>query len=380
MTRRESARNREAARRARRIVVKVGSSILTDAGALRARVFTHLARQVAELMDEGREIVVVSSGAIAIDSRALGWTQPGRSMPEKQAAAALGQIGLVELYQRRFARHGKQVAQILVTRTDLEDRERFLNARHTLMTLLRLGVVPIVNENDTVATEEIRFGDNDNLSATIVNLVAADLLVLLTDVAGLYASPPSAERPLPPLFDVVETITPEIERAAQGSGHAFGRGGMVTKLEAAKSAARSGAATVVCSGRGRETLLQVAHGERVGTLFCAGEKLRSRKHWLAFTTTLRGALVVDDGAARALVDRGRSLLPAGIVAVQGEFGIGDVVACVDRAGRELARGLACYAAKDVVRIKGLSTREIAPVLGYSNGDEVIHRDDLVLTS
>jgi glutamate 5-kinase len=380
MTRRESARNREAARRARRIVVKVGSSILTDAGALRARVFTHLARQVAELMDEGREIVVVSSGAIAIGSRALGWTQPGRSMPEKQAAAALGQIGLVELYQRRFARHGKQVAQILVTRTDLEDRERFLNARHTLMTLLRLGVVPIVNENDTVATDEIRFGDNDSLSATIVNLVAADLLVLLTDVAGLYASPPTAERPLPPLFDVVETITPEIERAAQGSGHAFGRGGMTTKLEAAKSAARSGAATVVCSGRSRETLLQVAHGERVGTLFCAGEKLRSRKHWLAFTTTLRGALVVDDGAARALVDRGRSLLPAGIVAVQGEFGIGDVVACVDRAGRELARGLACYAAKDVVRIKGLSTREIAPVLGYSNGDEVIHRDDLVLTS
>ncbi|HTF36078.1 MAG TPA: glutamate 5-kinase, partial [Myxococcota bacterium] len=274
MTRRESARNREAARRARRIVVKVGSSILTDAGALRARVFTHLARQVAELMDEGREIVVVSSGAIAIGSRALGWTQPGRSMPEKQAAAALGQIGLVELYQRRFARHGKQVAQILVTRTDLEDRERFLNARHTLMTLLRLGVVPIVNENDTVATEEIRFGDNDTLSATIVNLVAADLLVLLTDVAGLYASPPSREKPLPPLFDVVEAITPEIERAAQGSGHAFGRGGMVTKLEAAKSAARSGAATVVCSGRGRETLLQVVRGERVGTLFCAGEKLR----------------------------------------------------------------------------------------------------------
>jgi len=238
MTRRESVRSREAARRARRIVVKVGSSILTNAGVLRARVFTHLARQVAELMDEGREVVVVSSGAIAIGSRALGWTQPGRSMPEKQAAAALGQIGLVELYQRRFAHHGKRVAQILVTRTDLEDRERFLNARHTLFTLLRLGVVPIVNENDTVATEEIRFGDNDNLSATIVNLVAADLLVLLTDVAGLYASPPSAKKPLPPLFDVVEAITPEIERAAQGSGHAFGRGGMVTKLEAAKSAAR----------------------------------------------------------------------------------------------------------------------------------------------
>jgi glutamate 5-kinase len=380
MTRRESARSREAARRAHRIVVKVGSSILTDEGALRGRVFTQLARQVAELMDEGREVVVVSSGAIAIGSRTLGWSQPGRSMPEKQAAAAVGQIGLVELYQRRFARHHKRVAQVLVTRSDLEDRERFLNARHTLSTLLRLGVVPIVNENDTVATEEIRFGDNDNLSATIVNLVAADLLVLLTDVAGLYTSPPSPAKPLPPLFDVVEAITPEIERAAQGSSHAFGRGGMATKLEAARSAARSGAATVVCNGRGRETLLQVARGERVGTLFCAGEKLRSRKHWLAFTTTLRGQLVVDDGAARALVERGRSLLPAGIVAVQGEFGIGDVVACVDRQGRELARGLAGYTAKDVARIKGLSTRQIAPVLGYSNGDEVIHRDDLVLTS
>ncbi|HYB13524.1 MAG TPA: glutamate 5-kinase [Myxococcota bacterium] len=380
MTRRESAHTREAARRARRIVVKVGSSILTDAGVLRARVFTQLARQVAELMEEGREVVVVSSGAIAIGSRALGWTQPGHSMPEKQAAAALGQIGLVEFYQRRFARHRKRVAQILVTRTDLEDRERFLNARHTLLTLLRLGVVPIVNENDTVATEEIRFGDNDNLSATIVNLVAADLLVLLTDVEGLYASPPVEGEPLPPLFDVVEAITPEIERAAQGSEHTFGRGGMTTKLEAAKSAARSGAATIVCNGRGREALVQAARGERVGTLFCAGEKLRSRKHWLAFTTTLRGALVVDDGAARALVERGRSLLPAGIVAVEGDFGIGDVVACVDRQGRELARGLAGYAAQDVVRIKGLSTRQIAAVLGYSNGDEVIHRDDLVLTS
>jgi glutamate 5-kinase len=210
--------------------------------------------------------------------------------------------------------------------------------------------------------------------------VAADLLVLLTDVAGLYTSPPSPKEPLPPLFDVVDAITAEVERAAQGSGHAFGRGGMTTKLEAAKSAARSGAQTVVCSGRDRQSLLRAARGERVGTLFCAGEKLRSRKHWLAFTTTLRGELVLDDGAARALVDRGRSLLPAGILAVKGEFGIGDVVACVDRQGRELARGLACYAAHDIVRIKGRSTREIAPVLGYSNGDEVIHRDDLVLTS
>jgi len=371
---------REIARHARRIVVKVGSSILTDAGILRRRVFTDIARQVAALHDDGREVVIVSSGAIAIGSRALGWTHPGRSIPEKQAAAAVGQIGLVELYQRRFARHGRAVAQILVTRTGLEDRERFLNARHTLLELLRLGVVPVVNENDTVATEEIRFGDNDNLSATIVNLVAADLLVLLTDVEGLYASPPIEGQPLPPLFDVVDVVTADIEAAAQGSGHAFGRGGMTTKLEAARSAARSGAATVVCSGRTRDVLVRVAAGERVGTLFSAGTKLGSRKHWLAFTAKPRGELLVDDGAARALRERGRSLLPAGIVEVRGKFGIGDAVSCVDSQGRELARGLACYASDDVTKIKGQSTRAITAVLGYSNGDEVIHRDDLVLVN
>jgi len=370
--------SREAARRARRIVVKVGSSILTRDGALRQRTFSEIARQVAALCDAGREVVVVSSGAIAIGSRELGWEVPGRSIPEKQAAAAVGQIGLIEIYRRRFARHGRRVAQILVTRTGLEERERFLNARRTLMTLLGLGVVPIVNENDTVATEEIRFGDNDNLSATVVNLVGADLLVILTDVDGLYERPPSASEPAPLLYDVVESIGPEVERAAQGSTSAFGRGGMTTKLQAAQAAARCGASTVLCNGTAKDVLRRVADGERVGTLFLAGNRLASRKHWLAFTLGVRGALVVDAGAARALVERGKSLLAAGIVEVQGKFGIGDPVACVDPSGRELARGLVAYGSEEIRRIARRPAREIAGVLGYSNGDEVIHRDDLVL--
>jgi glutamate 5-kinase len=373
-----SAGAREAAETARRIVVKVGSSVLTRDGQLRPRVFGQIAEQVAELRTQGREVVVVSSGAIAVGSRDLGWNGPGRSIPEKQAAAAVGQIGLVDLYRRRFARHDIRVAQVLVTRTGLEDRERFLNARHTLEKLLELAVVPIVNENDTVATDEIRFGDNDNLSATVVNLVSADLLVILSDVSGLHVEPPQPGRPKPPLFDVVEAITPEVERAARGSASAFGRGGMTTKLEAAQVAARSGAATVLCNGLSRDVLLQVAAGESVGTLFRAGERLGSRKHWLAFTTRPRGELVLDDGAVRAVVEGGKSLLPAGIAAVRGQFGSGDAVACVDADGRELARGLVAYTADEIRRIAKLPAREIANVLGHSNGDEVIHRDHLVL--
>ncbi len=369
---------RKAAKEARRIVVKVGSGVLTRRSALRLRIFTEIARQISQLRDSGRQLVLVSSGSIAMGSRTLGWSHPGRSIPEKQAAAAVGQIGLSELYRRRFARFGRQVAQVLVTRGGLDDRERFLNARRTLLTLLALGVVPIVNENDTVATDEIRFGDNDSLSATVVNLVAADLLVILTDVDGLHTREPEPGRRKPPLYGVIESITPEIERAAGGSTSAFGRGGMITKLAAARSAARSGAATVVCNGTTRNVITQVAAGEPVGTLFASGSRLASRKHWLAFTAHPRGRLVVDEGAVRALVERGRSLLPAGIVGVEGNFGIGDPVSCVDERDREFARGLAAYASADVNRIKGSPTRRITQLLGYSNGDEVIHRDDLVL--
>ncbi|MEE8581552.1 MAG: glutamate 5-kinase [Myxococcota bacterium] len=371
-------KHRQVVKRARRIVVKIGSSTLSRNGELRPRVFTDLARQVSELIESDRQVVLVSSGSIAVGRRELGWGHADNSIPEMQAAAAVGQIGLVELYKRRFARLDKKVAQVLLTRAGLEEREHFLNARRTLLELLRLGVVPIVNENDTVATEEIRFGDNDNLSATVVNLVGAELLIILTDVDGLHHEKPCADRPTPPLFDVIEAITPEIEKAAQGSDNASGRGGMITKLEAARTAARSGAATVVCRGRGRDTLLRVVAGESVGTLFLSGQKLNSRKHWLAFTARTRGELVIDPGAVRALLERGRSLLPAGVVEVRGNFRIGDSVTCVDQQGRQLARGLAGYSAEDVTRIRGLATREIPRVLGYSNGDEVIHRDNLVL--
>ncbi len=371
---------RALARKARRLVVKLGSSTLTDAGGLRSRVFGDLARQVAALHGEGRQLVLVTSGAIAAGSRALGWSHPGRSIPEKQAAAAVGQVGLMELYRRRFARFGIPVGQVLVTRSGLEDRERYLNARHTLMTLLELGAVPIVNENDTVATDEIRFGDNDNLSATIVNLVQAELLVIFTDVDGLYRERPAAERPAPAIFPLVPEITPEIAAVAQGSGNAFGRGGMTTKLEAAAAAARSGAATVLCNGRTRNALLRVASGEALGTLFLPGSRLASRKHWLAFTRKTRGSLELDAGAVHALVSQGRSLLPAGIARVEGEFGIGDPVACLAPDGGELARGLVNYASEAIRRIAGQPTRQIERLLGYSNGPEVIHRDDLVLTA
>jgi glutamate 5-kinase len=369
---------RKAARRARRIVVKVGSATLSDGGSLNGKLIGSLARQISALCDEGRRVVLVSSGAIAVGSRALGWAHTGRTIPEKQAAASVGQIGLCEIYRRRFAKHGRQVGQVLLTAQGLQDRERYLNARHTLTTLLDLGVVPIVNENDTVATEEIRFGDNDNLSATIVDLVGADLLVILTDVEGLYESPPVADAPPPPLLGVVESLTEDLRARAGGPGTAFGRGGMQTKLQAAETAGRSGAATVLCRGRRKDVLLEVARGEAVGTLILPGARIGSRKHWLAFTARSRGTLALDEGAVRALCERGRSLLPAGITRVDGEFGIGDPVTLIDVAGREIARGLSAYGAAEVARIKGLPTGRIAQVLGYSNGDEVIHRDDLVV--
>ncbi len=368
---------RPAAAEARRIVVKIGSSILTRDGALQSRAFGEISRQVSELFDAGREIVIVSSGAIAIGALELGWSNSERSIPEKQAAAAIGQIGLIEHYRRRFARRGRRVAQILVTRSGLADRERFINARHTLLELLRIGVVPIINENDTVATEEIRFGDNDNLSATVANLIGANLLIILTDVDGLYQEPPGTGSESK-LFDVIERVTPEIESAAGASTSAFGRGGMATKLEAAQAAARCGATTVICNGRKRDVLLKIAAGEPIGTMFMTGNRLASRKHWLAFTTRTHGELVLDDGAVRAITHGGKSLLPAGIVEVRGKFRVGDPVACVDSSGRSVARGLTAYASDAVERIARRSTREIAQMLGYSNGDEVIHRDDLVL--
>ena len=382
MSARQSDDPRALVANARRIVVKVGSSTLTRAGELRPKAFSRIAGEVCQLLDAKgrarREVAIVSSGAIAAGSHRLGWKHFGRSIPEKQAAAAVGQIGLMEFYQRRFARRGRNVAQVLLTRSGLDDRERFLNARRTLQELLRRGVVPIVNENDTVATEEIRFGDNDNLSATVVNLIGADLLVILTDVDGLYERAPEAGKPVPPLVELVEKVTPSLVERAGGAGTEFGRGGMATKLQAAKSAASSGAATVICNGSAPRILERVARGDAVGTLVLPGSRLHGQKHWLAFTSRTRGKLELDAGACTALVSQGKSLLPAGITRVEGRFGPGEVVSCVDARGRELARGLAAYAAADIDRIKGRTTREIERTLGFSNGDAVVHRDDLVV--
>jgi glutamate 5-kinase len=364
--------------KAKRIVVKVGTSTLTRDGKIRPYAFTSLARDVSRLIKDGRQVVIVTSGAIAVGAHRLGWGHAGSSIREKQAAAAVGQIGLIDLYQRRFATQGHHVGQVLLTRAGLENHERFMNARQTMLELLRIGVVPIVNENDTIATEEIRFGDNDNLAATIVNVVEADLLVILTDVEGLYDRPPEAGQPLPPLIRTVGKITSAIRTAASGAGTRFGSGGMITKLQAAKIAARSGAATVLCHGARPRILERLVNGEQHGTLFEPGERLRGRKHWLAFTAKTRGQIVIDEGAARALINKGRSLLPAGILRVEGDFKIGDSVSCVNESNDEVARGLAAYSSEDVQRLAGKPTNQITRVLGYSNGDEVIHRDDLVL--
>ncbi|MFK7898898.1 MAG: glutamate 5-kinase [Myxococcota bacterium] len=363
---------------AKRIVLKIGSSTLTRNGELRRERFATIARDVAAIRETGREVVLVSSGAIAVGAARLGWDHTGRSIRQKQAAAAVGQIGLVELYQSHFEPEGHHVGQVLLTRAGLDDRDRFLNARRTMLELLELGVIPIVNENDTIATEEIRFGDNDNLAATIVNAVEADLLVILTDVEGLYERPPVAGEAAPPLIQTVSEITPEIESIAAGPGTRIGSGGMITKLEAARNAANSGAATILCHGDLPDVLSDLMRGDRHGTLFSAGRKLKDRQHWMAFTAQVRGKILIDEGARRALQDRGSSLLPAGILSVEGQFQIGDAVACVNASGQEVARGLTSYSSGDIERLAGQPTKEIEPMLGYTHGDEIIHRDDLVL--
>lgn len=380
MRRRKQEIERPEAGNARRIVVKVGSSVLTSRDKVQGRAIARIAAQVATLVREGREVVLVSSGAIAMGAKRLGWGHPGRTIPEKQAAAAVGQIDLIEHWRRCLARRGRPAAQVLLTRSGLDVREQFLNARHTLLELLKRGVVPVVNENDTVATEEIRFGDNDNLSATVLNLVGGELLVILTDVDGLYQKAPEADaRPGEgEIFDVIDQVTPEVEAASGGAGSAFGRGGMITKLEAAKNAALSGAATVLANGKRAGVLLRAARGESEGTLLRAGRRMRGRKHWLAFTVQSRGTLVCDAGAVRAIRVQGRSLLPAGIAEVRGRFGVGDPVALADPQGLEFARGLSGYASEDIERIRGRSTKDIGGLLGYSGGEEVVHRDDLVL--
>jgi glutamate 5-kinase len=365
--------------RVRRLVVKVGSGLVTalEAGPDVGRIAA-LANDLTAART-GREVVLVTSGAIATGVARLGLAARPRSIPDKQAAAAVGQTALMWQYEAAFSRHGVAVGQVLLTAQDIGDRARYLNARNTLLALLRLGVLPIVNENDTVAVEEIKVGDNDNLAALVASLVEADLLVLLTDVEGLYTSDPATDAGAQ-LLETVAAITPEIERLVWKHDGAVSVGGMATKLQAAQKAAAAGVPMIVASGRRPGALGAILEGEAVGTLFTPkADRLNARKHWIAYAVAPQGRVTVDAGALRALTREGRSLLPSGVVRVDGDFASGEVVAVVgDADGREFARGLVNFDAAELRRIRGARTGDIEARLGYKSFDEVIHRDNLVI--
>jgi glutamate 5-kinase len=365
---------------ARRIVVKVGSSLVTDEGrGLDTEAIGQWCAQLAQLSQQGRELIMVSSGAIAEGMKRLGWTSRPSALHELQAAAAVGQMGLVQVYESKLRSLGVGSAQVLLTHADLADRERYLNARSTLLTLLQLGVVPVINENDTVVTDEIKFGDNDTLGALVANLVEADLLIILTDQKGLYTADPRKD-PQARLVDQARAGDPGLEAMAGGAGSSIGKGGMITKILAAKRAAGSGASTVIAWGREPQALLRLCTGQPLGTLLVAQTaKNQARKQWMADHLQMRGAVVIDAGAAAKLRQEGKSLLPIGMTAVEGDFARGDVIAIRDEAGQEIARGLANYASPEARLILRKSSSEFERLLGYTGEPEMVHRTNLVLS-
>ncbi|MDO9400319.1 MAG: glutamate 5-kinase [Polaromonas sp.] len=364
---------------AKRIVVKVGSSLVTDEGrGLDAQAIGQWCQQLALLVQSGREVIMVSSGAIAEGMKRLGWTTRPKAIHELQAAAAVGQMGLAQVYESELRKNGVGSAQVLLTHADLADRERYLNARSTLLTLLQLGVVPVINENDTVVNDEIKFGDNDTLGALVANLVDADALIILTDQKGLYSADPRKD---PAARFVHEAIAgaPSLEAMAGGTGSSLGKGGMITKILAAKRAAGSGASTVIAWGREPNALIRLSQGEAIGTLLLAQTpKNQARKQWMADHLQLRGAVTVDAGAAAKVRDEGKSLLPIGMTSVQGEFSRGDVIAIRDANGAEVARGLANYSSAEARLICRKPSQEFEKLLGYTGESEMIHRTNLVL--
>jgi glutamate 5-kinase len=376
-----SAVSAAAAIPARRLVVKIGSSLITRdgaAGGLDAEALQKFAADIAEVRNAGCEVVLVSSGAIACGMQRLGWKKRPHAIHELQAAAAIGQMGLVQAYETCFRRHGLHAAQILLTHDDLADRKRYLNARTTLRSLLALGAVPIINENDTVVTDEIKFGDNDTLGALVTNLVEADVLVILTDQDGLFSADPRLDASATLVTEAVAGV-PELEAMAGGTTSAIGRGGMLTKVLAAKRAARSGAHTTIANGREPRVLARINAGEKIGTRLAARTPtLAARKQWLADHLQVGGRLTLDAGAIAALTRDGKSLLPIGVTACDGEFERGEVVGCVDAAGHEIARGLVNYAAAETRRILRRPSGDIESILGYVDESELIHRDNLVL--
>jgi len=367
-------------REARRIVVKVGSSLVTNDGrGLDEVAIGEWCRQMAHLIRDGREVIMVSSGAIAEGMKRLGWATRPTEVQELQAAAAVGQMGLAQMYETKLRQNGLGSAQVLLTHADLADRERYLNARSTLLTLLKLGVLPVINENDTVVNDEIKFGDNDTLGALVANLVEADALVILTDQKGLFTADPRKD-PAAEFVHEARAGDPALEAMAGGAGSSIGRGGMITKILAAKRAAGSGASTVIAWGRESDALIRLSQGEAIGTLLVAQTaKNQARKQWMADHLQLRGAVVVDDGAAVKVREEGKSLLPIGMVAVEGDFSRGDVIAVRDGSGLEIARGLANYASAEARLLCRKPSSEFEKLLGYAAEPEMLHRDNLVLT-
>ncbi len=363
----------------KRWVVKVGSALLTADGAgLDEELVNSLVDQIAKLREQSIEVVMVSSGAVAEGMKRLGWSERPRELHELQAAAAVGQMGLVQAYESKFQNYGLHTAQILLTHDDLANRQRYLNARGTIRSLLEHNVIPVVNENDTVVTDEIRFGDNDTLAAMVANLVEADVMVILTDQQGLFDKDPR-KNPDAKLISKANAGDEELVKMASGGGGKLGRGGMLTKVKAAQKAANSGATTAIAYGRVNDILLQLFEGDDVGSLLVPhNEPLAARKQWLANHMQVRGALVIDSGAVKVLQKSGRSLLPVGVIAVKGGFNRGDVVSCIDENGKEIARGLVNYPAKEAAQITKTASDKIEAVLGYIAEEEIIHRDNMIL--
>lgn len=372
--------SREALKKAKRIVIKVGTSTITYANGKRNfSQIDRLAREISDLQNQGKEMILVTSGAVAVGVDRMGLPGKPKTIPGKQAAAAVGQGVLMHTYEKFFADYGQIVAQVLITKTEAIDRHRYTNTRNTFMELMRQRVIPIVNENDVVALDELKIGDNDNMSALVAGIVDADLVIILSDVDGLYTANPQTH-PDAVIVPEVAEITPEIEASAGGVGSARGTGGMATKIQAAKAATSSGIHLVIASGTEKYAITRVLQGEELGTLFVSREnRLQFRKRWLAFGAKIAGSIVVDDGCAKAIRKAGGcSILPAGVFAVQGEFLPGSTVSVIDKDAHELARGLVHYSSAELEQIKGCNSGEIANILGHKNFDEVIHRDDLVI--
>lgn len=357
------------------VVVKVGTSVLASrTHPLERQAIKNIAGQVCALMDKGIKVVLISSGAIGAGMNLLGLKARPKTLQKLQAAAAIGQSQLMKAYGEDFKTHGKIVAQVLLTREDLEDRKRYLNAKNTLLTILGYGAVPIINENDTVSVEEIKFGDNDTLASLVTNLIGADLLIILSDVDGLYRHHGKGE-----IIDIVKEITTDIERLARGTDKEESVGGMITKIKASKVVTDSGTPLIIANGKTDDILMKIVDGKKVGTLFIPRlNKMTARKRWIAFSTRSKGWLMVDSGAKQALAERDKSLLPSGIIGVEGKFEAGDIISIKDEREKEFARGLVNYSSDEVKKIKGAKSQEIETRLGYKYYDEVIHRDNLVI--